>query len=403
MSESLVPLYILPTAQGNTCTSASWRSVAFGGSRVTAIINPNSGPIPSTDGRFSAYLACMMMLQAAGVRVVGYVPTKTTTYANGVWTQTGFRPAASVNSMVDMYHSSAMGPLLSGIFVDEVSGRYQATNSASWGDHTAYYRALFSVIRARNSAWSVVANPGSFPPDGLLGASTGGADVVVVFEGDYSTRWDPTATGSTCEATLWTNSQGSFSPGPWCPWVPNWDGIDSLITQASQPGGLGSELAALVYGASAATVGTIRTQAIAAHVTTLYATDSSLWNTLPSWWCQSIGEAAGTECLSSPPPPPPPITQPEPEPEPSAEPEPENSPSSPAPATTPEAASGDVASASPASDTTVATIVGGALAVVPWVVTGIGGVFMLVQGGSPSEGQPEPVPPQGAPEPEPES
>ena len=242
----------------------------------------------------------MTFLRAAGVRIVGYVPTKTTTYSNGVWTQTGFRTAASVTAMLNLYSGSAMGPLLNGIFVDEVSTRWQATTDASWGDHTAYYRSLFAEIRALN--YIVVANPGSWPPDGLLNAATGGADTVVVFEGSITT-WDPTLTGATCLSTLWDQTQGSFAPGPWCRYVPNWDGVDSLITTAER-GAIGSELAALIYGATASSVSSIRTQALAANVTSVYVTTNSLWNVLPSWWCHVFPWVpSGSSCTSSPPPP----------------------------------------------------------------------------------------------------
>jgi hypothetical protein len=148
-NSSLIPLYVAPTATGDTCTSNAWHSVASGGPSIAAIINPNSGPISAADqpSLFSAYIACMTLLHAAGVEVLAYVPTKTTTFSGGVWTQTGFRSAASVTAMLELYTEGEMGSLLSGIFVDETSNRWQATSHADWGDHTAYYRSLFRQIR----------------------------------------------------------------------------------------------------------------------------------------------------------------------------------------------------------------------------------------------------------------
>lgn len=295
--ESLIPLYISPTSSGSTCTSPAWQSAAFGGSRVTAIINPNSGPIPSSDPMFSVYLACCTMLHTAGVKMVGYVPTKQTTYEGGVWTQTGFRSPTAVRSMVNGYADTLIGPLLNGIFVDEVSSAWQASSKTEWGNHTAYYRSLFSEIRHLN--YSIVANSGGWPPKGLLDARTGGADMAVIFEGSLS-RWDPTIVGSSCLDKLWTQSQGSFPPGPWCPYVPNWDGVDAFISSAAG-GTIGSKLAALVYDTSESNVRSIRTQAIAAGVNTVYATSSSLWGTIPSWWCEVLDEPEGTLCMASPP------------------------------------------------------------------------------------------------------
>jgi len=239
--------------------------------------------------------------------VVAYISTKTTNYSQGVWTQTGFRSTSTVRAYIDLYRSSQLGPLLDGFFIDEVSNRWQATETASWGDHTAYYRSLFAEIRGLDARYVVVANPGSLPPDGLLNASAGGADTAVIFEGSLEQDWDPTVGGSTCLAHLWTQQRGSFAPGPWCPYVPGWDGVDALIADAERGfGAVGSELAALIYGASAATIGTIHIQALAANVTSLYASTSRKWDDVPSWWCQAIGQPESSTCVAAPPQPPPP-------------------------------------------------------------------------------------------------
>ena len=133
----------------------------------------------------------------------------------------------------------------------------------------------------------------------MFPCSGGGADVVVIFEGSAA-KWDPTFGGSTCLAQLWSQAQGSFDPGPYCPYVPSSDGVDDLIASAQQRT-LGSELAVLIYDASAASVGSIRAQALAANVTTVFATSSSLWNAMPSWWCEVLGDPPGSTCVSSPP------------------------------------------------------------------------------------------------------
>lgn len=155
-TNTLIPMYILPTSSsGAGCTSSAWHSVAFGGTRVTAIVNPNSGPITDSDSRMPAYVACMTLLRNAGVRTVAYISTKNTTYSGGVWTQTGFRTSSAVRAYIDTYRASAMGTLLDGFFVDEVSTRWQATSASAWGDHAAYYRALFAEIRGLNPAYTV--------------------------------------------------------------------------------------------------------------------------------------------------------------------------------------------------------------------------------------------------------
>ena len=41
-------------------------------------------------------------------------------------------------------------------------------------------------------------------------------------------KWAPSAAGGTCADQLWTDAQGSFDEGPFCAYVPNWDGVDGL-------------------------------------------------------------------------------------------------------------------------------------------------------------------------------
>ncbi len=31
-----------------------------------------------------------------------------------------------------------------------------------------------------------------------------------------------------CSTLEWDTSQGTFPQGPWCAYVPNWDGVDAL-------------------------------------------------------------------------------------------------------------------------------------------------------------------------------
>ena len=124
-------------------------------------------------------------------------------------------------------------------------------------------------------------------------------------------KWDPRryADGASCESQLYSQAQGSFPPGPWCVYVPGWDGVDGLVSAAQSPDGAGAELAALIYGASDAYIPAIAAQAAAAGVTLLYVTDAPMatpWGALPSFWCDLLAAlddpcgqcevAAGVDC-----------------------------------------------------------------------------------------------------------
>ena len=286
---SLVPLYFYPAtsrASNGTllCTDTQWLSVAEGGSSVMAIINPASGPVDIANPARAPLVACSKRLAERGVKLIGYVPTKLANETSpGVWKQYGFRSLASVAAMIDeWYNDREIGPILGGIFVDEVSNMWSATKDKVWGDHSTFYRTIFASIRDRSSSATVVANSGGPPPDMLI--TSGGADVVVIFEA-AATKWDPSffaPPGSVlahagCQALLHAQNHGAFDPGPWCPFVPKVDGVDALVAGINS-GRLRVQLAALVYGAkpantSASWLGNTALQADESNVTYLYVTE----------------------------------------------------------------------------------------------------------------------------------
>ena len=123
------------------------------------IVNPDSGP---GQVRMDGYAAAVRTLQAAGVRVLGYVPTGY-----------GWRPLQTVLDEVG-HHVSWYG--VDGIFFDE---------AASGAGQLAHYRTLARGAR-RDGAPLVVLNPGVPPAPGYFDL----ADVVVTFEGDQATYAD---------------------------------------------------------------------------------------------------------------------------------------------------------------------------------------------------------------------
>jgi len=143
----LVPLYVYP--------GAAWDSLVDAASQVKiiAIINPNSGPLPTVDSTYSTY---MTKLHDAGIEIVGYVHT---TY--------GARSISDVQADINTYATSY--PLVTGIFFDE------AANDAS---ELSYYTQAYEFAMSKPGYDQVILNPGVQPDQGYLSISTS----IVIFE-----------------------------------------------------------------------------------------------------------------------------------------------------------------------------------------------------------------------------
>jgi hypothetical protein len=146
-SAALIPAYVPPHELAALAASARRPRMV--------VLNPDSGP-GAGEGR--AYAEAVRTLQAAGIHVLGYVPT---TY--------GGRSLADVLADVRRYLAWYE---VDGIFFDETS---------SDAALLPYYRALSR--QARGGAGRVVVfNPGVPPDAGYFDI----ADVVVTFEGTYA-------------------------------------------------------------------------------------------------------------------------------------------------------------------------------------------------------------------------
>jgi hypothetical protein len=141
---ALIPAYVPPHELAALAASASRPRMV--------VVNPDSGP---GAGERRAYGKAVRTLQAAGVRVLGYVPTGY-----------GGRPLAAVLADVRRYLAWYR---VDGIFFDETS-----TDAAL----LPYYRALSRQARG-DAGRVVVLNPGVPPAAGYFDV----ADVVVTFEG----------------------------------------------------------------------------------------------------------------------------------------------------------------------------------------------------------------------------
>jgi Spherulation-specific family 4 len=134
-----VPSYIYPTGETG---SGAWQTMEAAAPQVgIVLINPDSGPGSSSDPNYAAETTYM---QAAGVKVLGYVITN---YAA--------TSLSSVESQIDDYYTWYG---VDGIFLDD------ATTAA--GADQEYFASLYSYIKAKPGGRSntVAINPGT-PPD----------------------------------------------------------------------------------------------------------------------------------------------------------------------------------------------------------------------------------------------
>ncbi len=148
-----VPLYVWPDLN---LPSGAWNRVMAAAAKtpVVAVINPNSGPINPAP---QAFVDGVRALRAAGVRVLGYVPSGY-----------GARAAAAVHADMDVYLAQYG---VDGIFIDEV----ETTNPAR-----------FAGLCAHQGASWIVLNPGAAFPNAYL---SGACTQAVAFEGSENAWW----------------------------------------------------------------------------------------------------------------------------------------------------------------------------------------------------------------------
>lgn len=225
--------------------------------------------------------------------MIGYVKTKNASETSpGVWTQTGFRSLSDIETDLRLWSTEFN---IDGIFLDEVSNLWQVTSDTSFGDHIQFYQTVFQLIDSINSSWTITINPGSPFPTAFFNTASPGyetddldtpnrtADIALAFESSIDV-WDPHTTNQTCLDLLWTDVKGSYSPGPWCRYVPDWDGIDSMVDAFADGtfASLGKSAAVAIYGADNLTTGnepgsvtSVLDQAVRWNVSYLYLTDRS--------------------------------------------------------------------------------------------------------------------------------
>ena len=133
--QMLIPLYIYPdTASSNS----RWDQVAAATChiRVTAIINPDSGPGGEC---YEAYHKGIIRLDSANVTAIGYVDTN---YSES--------DINDVKAEIDQYHDCYATDGLAGIFLDRV---------ASGPEKIPYYKELCAYVKSKPNFDRAILNP----------------------------------------------------------------------------------------------------------------------------------------------------------------------------------------------------------------------------------------------------
>ena len=146
-----MPLYTPPTDPSwNTVIAAKAAHPSVG---VIAVLNPGNGPGAAVDAGYASGIA---RLNAAGIKVVGYVATG---YA--------VKGAAVVKADIDRWRTFYPGQI-GGIFFDEQSNRA--------GD-VPYYRDLSQYAKAQGMSFTI-GNPGTDTAESYVGA----LDCMLIYE-----------------------------------------------------------------------------------------------------------------------------------------------------------------------------------------------------------------------------
>ncbi|MFI5419777.1 MAG: spherulation-specific family 4 protein [Nitrososphaerales archaeon] len=144
----IIPLYSYPNADWQTVVQEKESNPSV---PMVAVINPNNGPGYAIDPNF---VAGIQALKAAGILVLGYVPTSY-----------GGRSSADVISDITTYASRYQ---VNGIFFDEM---------ASVSGYESYYSGLSSYAKSLGMTLTV-GNPGTGVPSSYIGT----VDNMVIYE-----------------------------------------------------------------------------------------------------------------------------------------------------------------------------------------------------------------------------
>ena len=165
---ALVPAYFYPGTGGPGGVGDGWAAMAAAAATipVTAIFNPDSGPLPGPPD--PNYVNALTNLENAGGKVVAYV-----------YTDYGNISLATVEGQISTYITQ-YGRLINGFFTDGMSTDPSVV---------PYYQALYSFVKGLSSSYDVIGNPGTATNPSYLAASPPTANTFLTYEGsaaDYT-------------------------------------------------------------------------------------------------------------------------------------------------------------------------------------------------------------------------
>ncbi len=187
---ALVPAYFYPGTGGPGGVGDGWAAMAAaaGTIPITAIFNPDSGPLPGPAD--PNYITAMTNLELAGGKVVAYIDT-----------DYGATPLATVEGEITTYlgqygnlTSNPIANLINGFFFDRMS------NNPS---EVAYYQSLYSFVKGLSTSYGVIGNPGTATNTSYLAASPPTANTFLTYEG--SAAGYTSANTSTGPSSLYAN------------------------------------------------------------------------------------------------------------------------------------------------------------------------------------------------------
>jgi hypothetical protein len=239
---ALVPAYFYPT----WWSGSPWDQLNAAAALipVEAIMNPDSGP---GDAANPDYQYAVAQLQAAGGKVIGYVPT-------------GYGARAAADILADVADYMAWYGV-DGVFLDEMG------NSSGPLDYVGLYAAIQDLAAESGVGLHVVGNAGI--PFAQAEAYMAATDTLVIFEGPL-TNGDPE--GASFQAYPDGGPYAGLSAW-WLSYGPS--RVANLVYSAGAPMAmLGAAINAIGDGAGY-----------------IYITDAGLpnpWDTLPSYWDDEV-------------------------------------------------------------------------------------------------------------------
>jgi Spherulation-specific family 4 len=187
----LVPAYFYPGTGGPGGVGDGWAAMAAAASQVsvTAIFNPDSGPLPGPVD--PNYVTAMTNLELAGGKSVAYI-----------YTDYGHTPLATVEGEISTYLGQ-YGNLTSNPVSNLINGFFFDGMSTAPGE-VSYYQSLYSYVKGLGAQYEVIGNPGTATNSSYLAASPPAADTFMTYEGSASGY--TSANSSTGPSSLYSNT-----------------------------------------------------------------------------------------------------------------------------------------------------------------------------------------------------